>query len=141
MTDVLVVGAGPVGLTMAAELARHGVRCQLIDSRDKPLPFCRAIGATPRTLEVWDDMGIVRPMIDAGLWLIGMRSIIHGGAVQDAPLDYSDLPYSQLGIPQYETERILTQHCARLGVSIERGANLISLANGDGEVVAESTLR
>ena len=54
--DVLVVGAGPVGLTTAAELARHGVRCRIIDHLVTPLPYCRAIGVTPRTLEVWDDM-------------------------------------------------------------------------------------
>ncbi len=52
MVDVLVVGAGPVGLTMAAELARHGVRCRIVDRLEKPSPFCRAIGVTPRTLEV-----------------------------------------------------------------------------------------
>ena len=55
---VLVVGAGPVGLTMAAELARHGIRPRIIDRLREPLPYCRAIGVTPRTLEFWDDMGI-----------------------------------------------------------------------------------
>ena len=69
MVDVLVVGAGPVGLTMAAELARHGVRCRIVDRLEKSSPYCRAIGVTPRTLEVWDDMGIAREMIDAGLWI------------------------------------------------------------------------
>ena len=49
MADVLVVGAGPVGLTMAAELARHGQRCRLIDRMTRPSPYCRAIGVTPRT--------------------------------------------------------------------------------------------
>ena len=76
--DILVVGAGPVGLTMAAELARQGARCRIIDRLPAPLPYCRAIGVTPRTLEVWDDMGLARDMIDAGLWIEGLRSIIHG---------------------------------------------------------------
>jgi hypothetical protein len=60
--DVLVVGAGPVGLTMAAELARHGVACRIIDQLATPL---RAIGVTPRTLEVWEDTAatayLIRP--------------------------------------------------------------------------------
>ncbi len=67
--SVLVVGAGPVGLTMAIELARHGVPCRLIDRAAKPLPYCRALGITPRTLEVWEDMGVAAEMIDRGLWL------------------------------------------------------------------------
>jgi 2-polyprenyl-6-methoxyphenol hydroxylase-like FAD-dependent oxidoreductase len=57
MADVLVVGAGPVGLTMAAELARHGVRCRIVDKLEAPSGYCKAIGVTPRTLEVWEDMG------------------------------------------------------------------------------------
>ncbi len=133
MADVLVVGAGPVGLTMAGELARHGVRCRIVDRLAGPLPYCRAIGVTPRTLEVWDDMGIAREMIDAGLWIDGMRSMIQGHPSNDMHLDLSDLPYSELGLPQYETERLLTRHLVRFGISVERGAAVQALeqdANG-----------
>jgi 2-polyprenyl-6-methoxyphenol hydroxylase-like FAD-dependent oxidoreductase len=62
---------------MACELARHGVRCRIIDRLPQPRPYCRAIGVMSRTLEVWEDMGVVREMIDAGLWIDGFRSIIH----------------------------------------------------------------
>lgn len=135
MGEVLVVGAGPVGLTMAAELARHGVRCRVIDKREEPLPYCRAIGVTPRTLEVWDDMGIARTMIDAGLWIEGMRSIVHGHAPVDTRLELQDLPYAELGLPQYETERVLADHLAGYGIQVERGVGLTGLAQGDGGVV------
>ena len=74
-SDVLVIGAGPVGLTLACELARHGVRPRIIDRLDTPSPYCRAIGVTPRTLEVMEDMGVVRELVDAGLWLTGTRLI------------------------------------------------------------------
>ncbi len=131
--DVLVVGAGPVGLTMAAELARHGIRPRIIDKLPAALPYCRAIGVTPRTLEVWDDMGIVRDAIDAGIWLTGRRKIIDG-QVNDEFLDLSDLPYAVLGLPQYETERILARHLARFGIPISRGLALDALTQSDGQV-------
>ena len=51
MSQVLVVGAGPVGLTMACELARHGQRCRIVDKLAQPSGYCKAIGVTPRTLE------------------------------------------------------------------------------------------
>jgi 2-polyprenyl-6-methoxyphenol hydroxylase-like FAD-dependent oxidoreductase len=121
MEDVLVVGAGPVGLTMAVELARHGVSCRIIDRLREALPYCRAIGVTPRTLEVWDDMGVARQMIDAGLWIEGMRSIVHGHPPADIRLDLSDLPYGELGLPQYETERLLTRCLDRFRIEVERG--------------------
>lgn len=131
MADVLVVGAGPVGLTMAGELARHGVSCRIVDRLAEPLPYCRAIGVTPRTLEVWDDMGIAREMVDAGIWIDGLRSVIHGHPKTDAYLDFSDLPYAELGLPQYETERLLTRHLDRFGLSVERGTVFRMLEQDD----------
>jgi 2-polyprenyl-6-methoxyphenol hydroxylase-like FAD-dependent oxidoreductase len=131
MADVLVVGAGPVGLIMACELARHDVRCRIVDRLAQPLPYCRAIGITPRTLEVLDDMGIAREMIDAGIWIEGLRSIIHGHPANDSYLDLRDLPYSELGLPQYETERLLVRHLARFGIPVERGIALDGLSQTD----------
>src|SRR5580698_8586379 len=116
IAQVLVVGAGPVGLTMACELARHGIRPHIIDRLSKPSPYCRALGVTPRTLEVWDDMGIAGDMIDAGIWITGQRAIING-QTRDQFRDLSDLPYSTLGLPQYETERLLTQYLASFGIT------------------------
>ncbi|WP_376767778.1 FAD-dependent oxidoreductase [Segnochrobactrum spirostomi] len=119
--DVLVVGAGPVGLVMAAELRRHGATVRIVDKRAEPLPYCRAIGVTPRTLEVYEDMGIARAMVEAGLWLDGVRIEIAGMPNRTLTADFSDLPFGNLGLPQPETERILTEHLARLGVAVERG--------------------
>jgi len=124
---------------MAIELARHGVRCRLIDRAAKPLPYCRAIGITPRTLEVWEDMGVADAMIDRGLWLTGMRSVIADQPAQDMvapPLDTMGLPFGQLGLPQYETERVLTLRLQTLGGEIERGVELTALEQGVDGVTA-----
>jgi 2-polyprenyl-6-methoxyphenol hydroxylase-like FAD-dependent oxidoreductase len=132
--EVLVVGAGPVGLTLAAELARHGVRARIVDKSAAPSPFCRAIGVTPRSLEVFEDMGIARTLIDAGVWLTGTRVAMSGGPARDVLHDFSDLPYSSLGVPQYATEAILAAHLATFGVAIERGTALASLDFTEGGI-------
>jgi len=138
--EVLVVGAGPVGLTMAAELARHGVSCRIIDRLSNPLPYCRAIGITPRTLEVWDDMGIANPLIDAGLWIVGTRSFLNHSPAQDVQNDLFGLPYGHLGIPQPETERILAEHLASFGIAVERPVTLTSLKQDSQRVQVELLL-
>ncbi len=122
--DILVVGAGPVGLTMALELARHGCRCRIVDRLAAPSGYCKAIGVTPRTLEVWDDMGIAARMIDNGLWITGLRTIVAGGPAHDTVADLSALPYANLGLPQYATEALLGDELAKAGILVERGVAL-----------------
>ncbi|WP_051329559.1 FAD-dependent monooxygenase [Geminicoccus roseus] len=135
MSEILVVGAGPVGLTMAAELARHGAPCRIIDRLPAPSGYCKALGVTPRTLEVWEEMGVSRPMIDAGLWLQGLRLIVNGEMVREVPAGLPGLPYGfTLGLPQYETERILAAHLESFGIAVERGVELAGL-DQDGQGV------
>jgi 2-polyprenyl-6-methoxyphenol hydroxylase-like FAD-dependent oxidoreductase len=81
-------------------------------------------------------MGVAREMIDAGLWIRGLRSIIHGRPPLDIAVDLSFVPYAQLGLPQYETERVLARHLGRFGVAVERGVALSALSqDGDGVAV------
>lgn len=128
--SILVVGAGPVGLALAIELVRHGLRPTVIEMAPAPSPFCRAIGVTPRTLEIFEDMGIARDIIDAGLRITGRRAVIHRGAehvVHDEAVDLSDLPYSHFGVPQDRTEAVLQDHLRHLGIEVERGCKLLGL--------------
>lgn len=133
---VLIVGAGPVGLTLACVLARHGVRARIIDAHSEPSPWCRAIGVTPRTLEVMEDLGLAGALIDAGLWIDGLRTIVHGYPARDTTSDFADLPYAQLGVPQPATEAILARHLAGLGIGVERGVSLEALAQDEAGVEA-----
>src|SRR5258707_13097657 len=65
-TQVLVVGAGPVGLFMAAELNRHGVSCRIIDKNDGPTHDSRAASIQARTLEILDSISLAEEFVQAG---------------------------------------------------------------------------
>ncbi len=119
---------------MAAELARHGVRSRIIDRLKTPSTYCRAVGVTPRTLEVWEDIGIAGAALDSGLWLTGMRLIVDDAPPKDLLQSFPELPYGFFGLPQYETERILGEHLSRCGIDVERPTALSSLVPENGGV-------
>src|SRR5215471_21724736 len=65
--DVLIVGAGPVGLALANDLLRRGIRCRIIDSAEHPAQQTKAVGIQARTLELFAKMGVARTAIERGL--------------------------------------------------------------------------
>ena len=85
-TDVLIVGAGPVGLFLAIELQRRGVDHVLIEQRPAPSYFVKALGISPRTLEIWEQIGIAREAIDAGLFLRGAGMLVNGELTTRVPV-------------------------------------------------------
>ncbi|MFK4223201.1 FAD-dependent monooxygenase [Streptomyces sp. NPDC019890] len=126
-TDVLVAGAGPVGLTAAAELRRHGVSCRIVDRLPARLPFAKAVGIQPRTLEIWDRMGLVRTALDAAVPMRGQLTYVNGAEQPRIDLALPpEVPYGFAALPQYETERILEEFLTRYGTRIERGTELVS---------------
>ncbi|MBX3411727.1 MAG: FAD-dependent monooxygenase [Pirellulales bacterium] len=128
MMDVLVVGAGPVGLMTAAELHRHGVRCRLIERLLEPSPHCKALGITPRTLEVWDDLAIVHQALTAGMGLRGLVNIANGTDMEISSAALPEGAYGFLTLAQYDAEQILAEHLGTLAGGAERGVELVSLA-------------
>ncbi|MER6319382.1 FAD-dependent monooxygenase [Streptomyces sp. NPDC001581] len=126
-TDVLVVGAGPVGLTAAAELRRRGVSCRIVDRLPARLPFAKAVGVQPRTLEIWDRMGLVRAALEAAVPMRGQYLYVNG--IEQPRIDLAlppEVPYGFAALPQYETERILDEFLGRFGTAVERGTELVS---------------
>ena len=77
---MLIAGAGPVGLTAALELSRRGVACRLVDRLPERLPYAKAMGIQPRTLEVWDRTGVARAALDAAVPLRGQLTYVNGAA-------------------------------------------------------------
>ncbi|MFF7591646.1 FAD-dependent monooxygenase [Kitasatospora purpeofusca] len=137
-TEVLVVGAGPVGLTAAAELRRHGVGCRIVDRLDRPQPYAKAVGIQPRTLEVWEAMGLVGRVLDAAVPLLGQLAFVDGEAGPRLELELpAEVPFRFAALPQDTTERLLTEHLAGFGTRIERGTELLGLDQDDDHVRAE----
>ena len=83
LTVVLVVGAGPTGLTMANQLARQGTTVRIIDSAPAPPITSRALVVMPRTLEIFDDMGVINEAIAA---LTHSRACPASGTSSPSPL-------------------------------------------------------
>jgi 2-polyprenyl-6-methoxyphenol hydroxylase-like FAD-dependent oxidoreductase len=127
---VLVVGAGPTGLTLATELARHGVIPRVIDQAvTPPADTSRALVVQIRTLELFDMMGIVDEALALGLHMQGLNLVSQSNHRLRVPItDFRalvDSPYPQpLMLPQADTERILATRAQQLGVTIERGVAL-----------------
>ncbi|MGW4160124.1 FAD-dependent monooxygenase [Streptomyces sp. NPDC004788] len=135
--DVLVVGAGPVGLTAAAELRRHGTAVRIVDRLPARLPYAKAVGVQPRTLEIWDRMGCVRAALETAVPLRGQLAYVDG--VERPRLELTlpdDVPYRFAALPQYETERILEEFLARFGTPIERGTELAGFEQDEDGVTA-----
>ncbi|MEV0032229.1 FAD-dependent monooxygenase [Nocardia sp. NPDC050793] len=138
--EVLIAGAGPVGLTAAIELARRGVTCRIIDAAAEPPRYAKAVGIQPRTLEVFEGMGVLRQVLDSSIELRGQIVYVNGVEVERVALTLpADIPYRFVGLPQYETERILRKRLDATGLHVERGTELTHFEQDDSGVHAVLT--
>ncbi|SNS92682.1 FAD-dependent monooxygenase [Rhodococcoides kyotonense] len=135
--DVLIAGAGPIGLTAAIELRRRGIGCRVVDPLIEPPQYAKAVGVQPRTLEVFENMGVAQAVLDASIPMRGQIAYRNGEEAGRIELSLPpDVPYLFVGLPQYETERILTERHSELGGVVERGVGLASFEQDADGVVA-----
>ena len=130
--DVIVVGAGPTGLMLAGELRLAGVRPLVLERLAEPMKQSRALGFSARTMEEFDQRGLLPQFGDLGVIPIG-----HFGGM---PLDYTIVPggnFGVRGVPQSFTEAVLARWATGLGAEIRRGWELTALAAGDDGVETE----
>ncbi|MGW6281321.1 FAD-dependent oxidoreductase [Kribbella sp. NPDC055071] len=140
-TTVLIVGAGPTGLTLACELARDGVPFRLIDAAPGPQPGSRGKGIQPRILEVFDDLGIGERVRSHGQLAMPIRSTAPDDQVTlhsvDAVSQRPDIPYpASLITPEWRTEEALRLRLVELGGSVDFGVLLEGFEQSDEAVTA-----
>jgi 2-polyprenyl-6-methoxyphenol hydroxylase-like FAD-dependent oxidoreductase len=138
--QVLVVGAGPTGLTLAAQLLARGIRTRVIDKGDGAARQSRALGIHARTLEILDTMGLADTFIGRGHRVGHVRWYAGGRKLLDLNLARNGSRYGfVLHLAQRETELLLRDRVRELGGTIEQGVELVRLAES-GDAV-DATLR
>ena len=138
--DVLIVGAGPTGLTLAIELQRRGVPHRIVEASPRPYHGSRGKGLQPRTLEVLDDLGVLDRFQAAGADYPPLR--IHRPDGQEMEMRLDELhkptpavPYPNVWmVPQWRTGELLAARLAELGGRVELGVAVTALREDDGGV-------
>jgi 2-polyprenyl-6-methoxyphenol hydroxylase-like FAD-dependent oxidoreductase len=126
--DVLIVGAGPTGLALAAQLQLLGARFRIIDRALDRARESRALAVQARTLELFDTIGLGESLVSRGR--TSTRLVLHFGARVIATVQLGDIGATDTRFPfilfvsQTETERLLADHLTDSGVVIERGVEL-----------------
>lgn len=128
--DVIVIGAGPVGLMLAGELRLGGADVIVFEQRDSPCGETRGLGFTSRAAEVFDQRGLL-----AKFGQIDMGTQGHFAGVRLDPALLDEHHFGVRGIPQYRIEEVLAGWVRELGATVMRGHTLVDLKDtGDGVV-------
>jgi len=135
--QVLIAGAGPTGLTLAADLARRGIDVRIVDKAERFAVGSRGDGLQPRTLEVFEDLGVLDEVLAAGMGAPLMRiydgkSVVWEDRMAEPEAPRADRPYPNVWfVPQWRTEEILRARLARYGVDVELGIEAAGIEQDD----------
>ena len=140
-TDVLIVGAGPTGLTAAIQLARYGIPIRIIDKEPQRSDKSRALAVHARTLEIFARLGLADQLIARGTRALHGNMNVNGRFI--ATMNFSDIGIDETPYPfilivsQADTEQVLEAELSRLGVAVERPLTLTEFSQGDQGVSAQ----
>lgn len=140
-TDVVIIGAGPTGLSLACQLLRHGIDFVIIDKNEGVTPYSKAIGVQARTLEIYEQLGLAHEAVDEGA-IAGKARLLAGGEVR-GEFDFSTIgeglsphPYV-LMLEQSKNERLLYKYLQGHKKEVLWKTQLGSFSQTDGAVSAQ----
>jgi len=139
-TGVLIIGAGPTGLSLACQLVRYGVDFLIVEKKEGVTPYSKAIGVHARTLEIYEQMDLSRRALEQGT-IAGKGRLLVDGEVR-AEVDFSSIgeglsPYPfVLMLEQSKNEQLLYEYLRSHGKDVYWNTELESLTAGDSEVTA-----
>jgi 2-polyprenyl-6-methoxyphenol hydroxylase-like FAD-dependent oxidoreductase len=126
-TDVLIVGAGPVGLLLANECARRGLRWRIVEARASQSEHSKALAIFPRTLEIFDMAGLVGPFLGMANRVTSLAVASHGRTLAHMRFAPKETPYPFIAmVPQDVTERLLVEQLGRKGGAVEYETSFVS---------------
>ncbi len=136
-TDVLIVGAGPVGLFLASECMRRGLRWRIVESHATQSSQSKALAVFPRTLEILDMAGLAAPFLKAANRVTRVSIVTHGRTLATIHFTPGETPYSFVAmVPQNVSERLLADHVLEHGGTIEYETTFVSAVQHADHVVA-----
>jgi 2-polyprenyl-6-methoxyphenol hydroxylase-like FAD-dependent oxidoreductase len=143
--EVLIIGAGPTGLTLACDLARRHISFRLVDAAPEPFRGSRGKGTQPRSLEVLEDLGVAEELLRDGRFHLPIRFYRADGGHEDTDLHAGrhprpDVPYaSSMLIPQWRVEKAIRERMLALGGQVEYGVALAAVEQDIDGVTATLT--
>src|ERR1043165_7426754 len=140
-TDIIIIGGGPTGLSLACQLIRYGIDFVVFKKNDTVKPFAKAIGVQARTLEVYDQIGLAQPAIERGTIASRVRLIEGGEVAGEMNLgnfgkDLSEYPY-MLMLEQSKNEELLYEYVRNHGHDVRWNTELENFSQDATGVTAQ----
>jgi 2-polyprenyl-6-methoxyphenol hydroxylase-like FAD-dependent oxidoreductase len=126
-TDVLIVGAGPVGLFLANECARRGLKARIVEANASQSAHSKALAIFPRTLEIFDMAGLVGPFLERANLVTSVAIVAHGRRLAHLRFTPEGTPYPCVAmVAQDVTEQLLVEQLGRAGGAVEYETQFVS---------------